>query len=226
MPVVTRLASGCPPAASVAAFGLDARTVAAWPQRAGRHSERIQQALVEPPHALAPGHADDRRPSRRAAWWSAVRFALGGEAGARLCGILGLAGRPDRRLVRIRRLPLGGTRRGAAPRVLGGDDFARRRGHASGPRLVDRERHRPVDALPERPAGPLAAGLRAHPGGAVISRDRRGDDGEGARQGGQGAPHAVQVADRFPRVQHLGEVVERVRARACEPAEQRTMRYT
>ena len=50
--VVTLLAYGCPPAAIVAAFGLDERTVAAWHQRAGTHSERIQQGLVEPPTCL------------------------------------------------------------------------------------------------------------------------------------------------------------------------------
>jgi hypothetical protein len=40
--VVTLLANGCPTTAIVAAFGLDARTVAAWHQRAGAHSACVQ----------------------------------------------------------------------------------------------------------------------------------------------------------------------------------------
>jgi hypothetical protein len=40
--VVTLLAYGCPPTAIVAAFGLDARTVAAWHHRAGAHSACVQ----------------------------------------------------------------------------------------------------------------------------------------------------------------------------------------
>lgn len=59
--VVTLLAYGCPPAAIVAAFDLDARTVAAWQQRAGAQCERVQQALVEQPHPLAHVQADELR---------------------------------------------------------------------------------------------------------------------------------------------------------------------
>jgi hypothetical protein len=40
--VVTLLAYGCPTTAIGAAFGLDARTVAAWHQRAGAHSACVQ----------------------------------------------------------------------------------------------------------------------------------------------------------------------------------------
>jgi transposase-like protein/IS1 family transposase len=45
--VVTLLAYGCPVQAIVHAFGLDERTVASWRDRAGRHCEKIHQALVE-----------------------------------------------------------------------------------------------------------------------------------------------------------------------------------
>jgi transposase-like protein len=62
--VVTLLAYGCPPAAIVAAFGLDERTVAAWHQRAGRHGEQVQQALVEQPPVRAHVQADEVRMKR------------------------------------------------------------------------------------------------------------------------------------------------------------------
>lgn len=44
--VITLLAYGCPPPAIVAAFGLDARTVAAWQARAGQHGETLHRATV------------------------------------------------------------------------------------------------------------------------------------------------------------------------------------
>jgi transposase-like protein len=44
--VLTLLAHGCPIAAIVAAFLLDARTVLAWQSKAGTHAEQIQAAVV------------------------------------------------------------------------------------------------------------------------------------------------------------------------------------
>src|SRR3989442_891960 len=45
--VVTLLSYGCPLQAIVHAFGLDERTVAAWQKRAGKHCQRVHQAIVE-----------------------------------------------------------------------------------------------------------------------------------------------------------------------------------
>jgi transposase-like protein len=44
--VLTLLAYGCPPAAIVAAFYLDERTVAAWHSKAGKHGQRVQDEVV------------------------------------------------------------------------------------------------------------------------------------------------------------------------------------
>jgi transposase-like protein len=44
--VLTLLAHGCPPAAIVAAFYLDERTVAAWHSKAGKHGKRVQDEVV------------------------------------------------------------------------------------------------------------------------------------------------------------------------------------
>lgn len=75
--VVTLLAYGCPPAAIVAAFGLDERTVAAWHQRAGAQGERVQQGLVEQPHALAHVQADELRIKKQGGVvWMALALAV------------------------------------------------------------------------------------------------------------------------------------------------------
>jgi transposase len=92
-------------------------------------------------------------------------------------------------------------------RVVGVDEWAKRKGQTYATILVDQERHRIVDVLPDDAPDTVAAWLRAHPTLQIVTRDR---DEAFARAIAEGAPAAQQVADRFHLLQNLRQVLERV----------------
>jgi transposase len=145
-----------------------------------------------------------RRTTQLDDWLRAVGFAVGGAAGRRLLQALGLAASADTLLRQVRRTPRPAM---PAPRVVGVDDWCFRRGRRYGAILVDLERRRVLDLLPDREADTLATWLQAHPSVELISRDRGASFAEGASRG---APQARQVADRFHVLKNLVEAFQQV----------------
>lgn len=88
-----------------------------------------------------------RRTHRIANQQRRAAFALGGEAGASLLAIMGMAVSPDTLIRLIRKAP---EPEMETPRALGIDEWAKRKGQSYGTILVDLEKRRTIDLLPEK----------------------------------------------------------------------------
>jgi transposase len=160
-----------------------------------------KQTFAEQLPALAARSARRSVPLRADLQQTGV--ALGGRPGARLSAALQRPVSRTTLLRLVRALPLPAA---ATPRVLGVDDWARRKQHRYGTILVDLERQRVIDLLPDRTAETLASWLRDRPGVQIVSRDRSGAYADGVAQG---APEAMQIADRFHLTRNLVEMLDR-----------------
>jgi len=136
-----------------------------------------------------------------------IGFTLSAEAGRRHTHTLGMGVSADTLLRIVRQTALQPL---PSPRVLGVDDFAFRRGRSYGTILVDLERRRPIDLLPDRESETLAKWLKARSGIEIVTRDRSRAYAEAVADG---APDALQIADRWHILKNFYEALERLLTR-------------
>lgn len=167
-----------------------------------RNTSCQRKIFVERLPHVAPAYT--RRWIRQRNILTQLAFALGGRPAERLVGDLGMALSHDSfiRLLRSTSLPTI-----SSVEVVGIDDWAFRKGKAWGSILVDLEKRKVLDLLPNREKESVIAWLKEHPEIRVIRRDRGGPYAEAAREA---APQATQVADRYHLAQNLTETLERM----------------
>lgn len=149
---------------------------------AGIFAERFPLAVTRP-------HA--RRTSRLQGLVRHLGLALGGRPAPALAERLLLPVSKDTFLRSVRSAT---DRTIAAPRVVGIDDWAWRKGQRYGTLICDLERRQVIDLLPDREPATVEAWLRAHPGIEIVARDCNGGYGGAVARA---LPEAVQVADRW-----------------------------
>lgn len=164
-----------------------------------------RQTFSEALPSLASHHAQSTQRLREAQ--TCIGQAVGSRPGARVAQALQMPTSATTLLRLERSAPVPPS---SAPRVLGVDDWAFRKGYRYGTILLDLERHHVVALLPDRSAESLSEWLKDHPGVEIVSRDRAGVYADGARQG---VPNAVQVADRFHLLKNGVEALERLLGR-------------
>ncbi len=128
-----------------------------------------------------------------------IAIAMSAKAGEALLSKMQITISHDTLLNFVRRQVIPSS---AAPRVLGVDDFALRKGKSYGTLLLDMEKHKVIDLLLGREAKTVSDWLKQYPSIEIISRDRAQ---EYKKACDEAAPQAIQVADRWHLLKNLSD---------------------
>ena len=131
-----------------------------------------------------------------------MAFEMSAEAAARVSKRWNIQVSPDTilRLVRNTDIPVADN-----VRILGIDDWALKKGQNYGTILIDLEKRRPIELLPDRTKETLGDWLQKHPEIEIITRDRSFEFRLGIDIG---APQALQIVDRWHLLHNLREKLQ------------------
>jgi transposase len=93
-----------------------------------------------------------------------------------------------------------------APQIVGVDDWALKKRVHYGTLLVDLQQHRVIDLLLERTSTVVSTWLKQHSSIEMVTRDRSTEYAAGITEG---APQALQVADRWHLLLNLRQMLDR-----------------
>jgi transposase len=164
-----------------------------------KKSTCAQKIFAERLPALCHPHAQRSQRLQEALCQLGLR--VGGQAGADVGQQQGLSGSRATILRLVRRSPQPAK---SEPRIIGLDDWARKRRLRYGTLICDLERSQPIDLLPERSVETVAAWLQKHPSIEGVSRDGSSEYASAIKTG---APQARQVSDRWHLVKNLAQCV-------------------
>ena len=130
---------------------------------------------------------------------------LGGNKGAAISRLAKLPVSPSTilRIIKRQHLPIPMVTSG----IIGIDDWAFKKGNTYGTIIVDLTQNKVIDLLADRESETICKWLKEHQELKIISRDRGGPYSKGALEG---APQAIQVADRFHLLMNLGDATKKM----------------
>ena len=164
-----------------------------------KKSTCAQKIFVERLPELCHPHAQRTKRLQKAL--CELGLKIGGQAGADVGSELGISGSRDTILRLVRQSHPSAL---SAPRVIGLDDWARKRRLRYGTLICDLELGLPIDLLPDRSVETVSAWLLKHPSITVVSRDGSSEYASAIQKG---APQARQVSDRWHLVKNLAACV-------------------
>lgn len=132
-----------------------------------------------------------------------IASLMGGNGGVRICQLMNIPVSSSTLIRLIHQEPL---EQSAVPKVLGIDDWAFKKGSRYGTIIVDLERRKIIDLLPDREALSVEKWLKAHPGVEIVSRDRYSNFANGVKNASTSIKH---VADRWHLLKNLGDAMQR-----------------
>jgi len=139
-----------------------------------------------------------------------IALLTGGNAGEKLCKTLCI---PVSSSTLIRLIHQQEPDAPITQEAIGIDDWAFRKGISYGTVIIDLNQRKIIDLLPNREAKTVENWLKSMPHVKVVTRDRYSRYAKGVTNG---APNAIQVADRWHLLKNMGDALQKLLERKLQ----------